>query len=156
MNKLISYVLLASIIALYTAIPALADLEKSQLSILTDDRRLEFQVELAESAEDRRQGLMFREEMGLAEGMLFEFKETRQITMWMANTILPLDMVFIDSKGCVVGVAFNTVPYSRDPIPSPAPAQYVLEINAGVARLSNIRSGNQVFHDTIETGSQCN
>ncbi|MEO1016468.1 MAG: DUF192 domain-containing protein [Pseudomonadota bacterium] len=146
----------ALLLCIGTCSLSFADEIRTPLTILSDDNRFEFQVETATTPEERGQGLMFREQMALSHGMIFDFGELRPITMWMANTIIPLDMVFIDEIGCVTGVAMNTTPYARDPIPSPGPARYVLEINAGVAQLHQIDAGDRVLHDTIDTGETCN
>jgi len=78
--------------------------------------------------------------------MLFDFKRVQPVAMWMKNTLIPLDMLFIDGAGRVVNVAENTVPLSLATIPSAAPVRAVLEINAGSARRLGIRPGDQVLH----------
>ena len=109
-----------------------------------------FSVELANTDETRQRGLMFREELALDAGMLFDFETPRIITMWMRNTPLPLDMIFISETGRVVHVAENTVPFSEAIVSSRYPALSVLEVNAGTAERIGIRTGDRVLHPLFE------
>jgi hypothetical protein len=79
-------------------------------------------------------------------GMLFDFKREEPVSMWMKNTYLPLDMVFIDRTGRVVNVAENAEPLSERIIPSGAPAFAVLELNAGTARRIGLKVGDRLRH----------
>lgn len=126
-------------------------LETEKLVIVTGQGRFEFDAEIADQPAEHAQGLMFRKQMPTRHGMLFVFGETRQVTMWMKNTVLPLDMVFIKPDGVVAGVRERTVPFSEDIIPSPEPISHVLELNAGVARLIGIKPGDRVEHRTFVT-----
>ncbi|CDO61279.1 FIG007785: exported protein [Candidatus Phaeomarinobacter ectocarpi] len=105
-----------------------------------------FTVELADTEERRRTGLMFREDLALDAGMLFDFETPRVITMWMRNTPLPLDMIFIDPNGRIISVAENTVPYSEAIVSSRYPASAVFEVNAGTAKRIGIKVGDRVSH----------
>ncbi|WP_245415158.1 DUF192 domain-containing protein [Hoeflea marina] len=116
----------------------------------TDGCPLRFSVELALTPADREQGLMNRTEMASDHGMLFRFDATRDVYMWMKNTVLPLDMVFIAEDGAVAGVAHDAVPFSETIIASPGPVRYVLELNAGVAAASGIMAGDRVVHPALE------
>jgi uncharacterized membrane protein (UPF0127 family) len=109
-----------------------------------------FTVELADTEERRRRGLMFREDLALDAGMLFDFETPRVITMWMRNTPLPLDMIFIDPNGRIVSVAENTVPFSEAIVSSRYPASAVFEVNAGTARRISIKVGDRVSHSLFE------
>lgn len=109
-----------------------------------------FTVELADTEERRRTGLMFREDLALDAGMLFDFESPRVITMWMRNTPLPLDMIFIDPNGRIVSVAENTVPFSEAIVSSRYPASAVFEVNAGTARRISIKVGDRVSHSLFE------
>ena len=84
--------------------------------------RTDFVTELAASPDERAKGLMFRTELAQDAGMLFDFKQTRSVSMWMKNTPLSLDMIFSDDKGMVLYVARNTVPYSEEIITPPMSA----------------------------------
>ena len=108
-----------------------------------------FVIELATTSKERSQGLMNRETMAADHGMLFDFGQTRAVMMWMKNTILPLDMVFIGPDGKVMGVAADTVPFSESIISSPGPVRYVLEINAGMAAEHGIAAGDTVIHPAV-------
>jgi uncharacterized membrane protein (UPF0127 family) len=117
-----------------------------RLFILTEDSRHEFFIEIAITPEQRSQGLMFRTEMAPNAGMLFLYGEPQIITMWMANTLIPLDMIFIDADGRIVSIAERTVPESRATIPSEAPAIAVLELVGGTADRLGIVPTDVVLH----------
>nr|WP_306266629.1 DUF192 domain-containing protein [Pararhizobium sp. IMCC3301] len=126
------------------------------LSIETKTETERFIVEIADEPTEREVGLMFRVELPQDQGMLFDFEEDRNVTMWMRNTPLSLDMVFIDRSGQVVRVAPNTTPFSTDIISSGQPVRYVLEINAGEADARGIRAGDKVLHPLIEKNTPRN
>ena len=96
--------------------------------------RTEFTAELAATPEHRAKGLMFRTDLADDHGMLFDFKQTRSVSMWMKNTPLSLDMVFTDDQGAVLYIARDTVPYSEEIITPGMPVYAVLEVKAGTAR----------------------
>jgi len=108
-----------------------------------------FTVELAVSADQRAQGLMNRKEMAADRGMLFDFGLTRRVAMWMKNTYLPLDMLFIRADGTIARVAADTVPQSEAIIDSREPVHFVLELNAGTAAKLGIGPGDRVNSATI-------
>lgn len=115
---------------------------KAQLKlILVDGAHHVFSVELARTRAQIMQGLMFRETLPDGTGMLFDYGGATNISMWMKNTLLPLDMVFADGEGIVVHVVEDTVPLSTKRIRPPVPARYVLEIPAGTARNLGIGPG---------------
>ncbi|KQW27542.1 hypothetical protein ASE36_18290 [Rhizobium sp. Root274] len=116
--------------------------EKGSLTLVTKaGKRVDFQVEWALTAEQRARGLMERESLADDAGMLFDFGETRMVTMWMANTPLSLDMVFIDEAGLVVRVAEKTTPFSEAIVGSGKPVRYALEIRGGRAAEVGLTSG---------------
>jgi uncharacterized protein len=118
---------------------------KEPLTIETSSgKKLEFSVELATTDGQRQQGLMFRKSMAPADGMLFDFKIDRDVTMWMRNTLIPLDMVFISKDGKVTHVHANAVPHSEDIISSRGPVRFVLELNGGTAKQLGIDRGDTV------------
>lgn len=116
------------------------------LEIITSTGAHRFSVEEARTEAQRERGLMFRRSMPEERGMLFSFASERPIAMWMKNTYLPLDMVFIGKNGKVVGLAENTEPLSEKIIPSGAPAFSVLELNAGAAAKISLKIGDIVRH----------
>jgi uncharacterized protein len=135
----------------FLAIPAgvLAE-ERAQslekLSIVTASGTHDFSVEVMRTPPELEHGLMFRRFLPPDRGMLFDFKTERPVMMWMKNTYLPLDMVFIARSGRVVGIAENTEPLSEKIIPSGAPTYGVLELNAGTAAKIGLKIGDEVHH----------
>ncbi len=105
-----------------------------------------FSVEVARNDADRAQGLMFRRSMPADRGMLFDFGKVQPISMWMQNTYIPLDMLFIRSDGTIARVAENAEPLSTRSIPSGEPVLAVLELNGGTARRLGIKAGDRVEH----------
>jgi uncharacterized membrane protein (UPF0127 family) len=103
-----------------------------------------YKVEVARSDADRSHGLMFRNSLQEGDGMLFIFEPAREVAMWMKNTLLPLDMLFIASGGRIVKIAANTVPRSTDRIYSESSVVAVLELNAGQAVRRGIEVGDRV------------
>ncbi|MFL5191580.1 MAG: DUF192 domain-containing protein [Microvirga sp.] len=117
------------------------------LSITTQaGQRQAFRVEVARNDADRAQGLMFRRSMPADQGMLFDFGRVEPVSMWMQNTYLPLDMLFIRADGTVARIAPNTEPLSTRTIPSGEPVLSVLELNAGTAARLGIKPGDRVEH----------
>lgn len=103
-----------------------------------------FSVEIADTAEERSQGLMFRQDLAANEGMLFLYPAEKPVTFWMKNTPLPLDMIFIDGTGHIVHVAAMAKPFDTTPISSERPAKAVLEILGGSASQLGIKPGDVV------------
>lgn len=103
-----------------------------------------FTVELAVDGDQRAQGLMNRRRMPRDHGMLFDFGETRRVMMWMKDTYLPLDMLFIARDGKVEVVRENAVPLSEAIIDSHVPVAFVLELNAGTVNRLGIAPGDIV------------
>lgn len=112
----------------------------------TDGSRHAFTVEMATSADQLAQGLMYRNKMAADAGMLFDFGTPRPISMWMKNTLIPLDMVFISADGLISGIAERTVPHSTATIASPGPVKAVLELNGGTASRLKLKAGDRVVH----------
>ena len=121
-----------------------------ELTVQTRSGEYKFTVEVADEPHERSTGLMFREEMASNHGMLFDFGRTEIVAMWMKNTPLSLDMIFISSDGTVRHVARNTVPYSTDIITSNVPVSHVLEINSGVGKLIGLGIGDRIEHRLFE------
>lgn len=105
-----------------------------------------FNVEIARSPAQRRQGLMFREKLAADAGMLFDYIKPQPISMWMKNTYIPLDMMFIDRDGIITHIAERAVPYSLQPISSNGPVRAVLEVNGGIVSRFQIQVGDEVRH----------
>ena len=109
-----------------------------------------FNIEVADTPEARAQGLMFRESLAKSAGMLFVYPEPQQVAFWMRNTLIPLDMIFIDARGVVQRVHSNAIPHDETPIPGGTEILAVLEINGGLARKLKITPGSQVRHPAFE------
>jgi uncharacterized membrane protein (UPF0127 family) len=123
---------------------------KGELTI-ADGKRAKhvFKVWLADTPSRQAQGLMFVRSLPSLRGMLFVYPQPMTIGMWMKNTYIPLDMVFIDAQGRVLQVVEQTTPHSLATIESKAPALAVLEIGGGEARRLGIRPGQRVSHPAL-------
>lgn len=108
-----------------------------------------FAVELADDAAERAQGLMFRESLDPAAGMLFVYETPRRAQFWMKNTLVPLDMIFADVTGTVTRVHSNAVPGDLTAIDGGFGVAFVLEINAGLAERLGIVPGAQIRHPSV-------
>ncbi len=117
-----------------------------QIVIETDRGNQAFQVEIAVTPEQRRIGLMHRKALPQNAGMLFDYGTASPATMWMKNTLIPLDMLFIRDDGRISSIAHHTTPLSLEHISSTEPVRAVLEINGGVARQLDIHAGHRVRH----------
>ena len=126
--------------------PPAVSFEKSSLVIDTANGPQTFEVELALTPDQQQRGLMFRQKLGAQEGMLFDFGSPQPLSFWMANTLIPLDMLFIDGEGRIVRIHANAEPLSTRGIASGVPARAVLEINGGASRLLGIKAGDMVRH----------
>jgi len=120
-----------------------------KVSIKTPSGTHSFDVRLAISPEERAQGLMFVESMPADEGMLFVFESERALGFWMKNTLIPLDMIFITSRGTIRRVHSNAIPHDLSTIRSGGPAIAVLEVNGGVSRRLGISKGALVQHPAL-------
>jgi uncharacterized membrane protein (UPF0127 family) len=138
--------LVASLFATVAAAPSSTSFEESPLTIDAADEQFEFRVELAVSPAQRSQGLMFRESLEEDRGMLFDFGTPQLATMWMRNTYVPLDMLFIDAHGRITQIAANTQPLSDAVIASREPVRAVLELRGGVSAKLGIEPGDRVIH----------
>jgi uncharacterized membrane protein (UPF0127 family) len=103
-----------------------------------------FAVEIADNDAERSKGLMFRKKLPDGHGMLFDFGHDQDVAMWMENTYIPLDMLFIQGDGRVLRIAQDTVPLSTRIIPSGGPVRAVLEVIAGTARKYGLAPGDRV------------
>src|SRR5262245_24789484 len=103
-----------------------------------------FTVEIADNDADRAKGLMYRKELPQGQGMLFDFHREQEVSFWMQNTYIPLDMVFIRGDGRILRIAENTEPLSTRLIPSGGPVRAVLEVIGGTTRKLGIAPGDRV------------
>ncbi len=138
------YALAISLVCLAQA--ALAQLPTAIVGVDTGEAAHSFTVEVAATPEAITAGLMFRTELGPDQGMLFDFGGERPASMWMKNTLIPLDMLFIDGSGMIVSIARNAVPGSLRSLGPGIPVRGVLEIAGGRAEALSIEPGDQVIH----------
>lgn len=124
----------------------------SSLVIVSDTGRHAFTVELAVTPEQRAQGLMFRRKLAPDAGMLFDMgRHAGRAAMWMKNTYIPLDMLFIEADGKIESIAERAVPHSLETISSRGPVRAVLELNGGTAARLGIEPGDRVEHELFGT-----
>lgn len=127
-------------------------LETQPLMIRTQGGKQHFfTVEIADDPAEQRIGLMHRTQLGDSEGMIFVYKKPRQIGMWMKNTLISLDMLFLDRKGKILNVHEGAVPGALTSIRSAGPSVAVVELAAGRAKALGIRAGDTVFHCRFKT-----
>lgn len=112
-----------------------------------------FTVELALTPPQLEFGLMYRSKMPADHGMLFDFGTSRPVMMWMKNTQLSLDMLFLDKTGVVTHIQENAVPYSEAIISSNGPVAYVIELNGGIVKKLGLSVGDKVKSATISARS---
>jgi len=110
----------------------------------------EFEVELADTAEKIKTGLMYRDSLAVNQGMLFIFDVEESKSFWMKNTYLPLDIVFISADSSIVSIAENTIPFSEQSVLSKGPAKFVLEINAGISLKWGLKIGDKITWKRIK------
>lgn len=110
-----------------------------------------FHVELAETALQRMQGLQGRRTLEAQAGMLFVFDVQSVVSMWMKDTYIPLDMLFLDAGGSIVAIARDTRPMSLQPVRAPKPVKAVLELNAGTVERLGIEVGHRVLHPILNS-----
>jgi hypothetical protein len=137
---------------LLVALPAWA-LEKfatSELTVETAGEPHKFSIELALTDAQMEQGLMWRPVMPADHGMLFDFRAPTPVTMWMKNTLIPLDMLFLDPTGRIVDIHEHAVPHSTDIIAAKTPVRYVVELNGGTVARLGIKLGDLVASPDIK------
>jgi uncharacterized protein len=118
----------------------------SELTIVSTTGPHRFTVEVAQTPEQMEQGLMFRRTMPPDAGMLFIYNTPTVATMWMRNTLIPLDMLFVDGQGRIVNIHQRAVPQTLDVIAAGAPVRAVIELNGGTAARLGIAPGDRVQH----------
>ena len=141
MNKL--YVILAGVLYSYAALA-------EPLWLKNDTQSHLFDVEIADTPQKSKIGLMFRHHLDADKGMLFLLPQKKLLYMWMKNTYISLDMLFFDSNGKIVKVIENTKPFSLEVLPSDIPVAGVLEVNAGTAQQLNINVGDYIISERLK------
>ena len=122
------------------------------LEIVTKSGVHVFAVEMATTEEEKTTGLMYRKELADGKGMLFDFSPEQEVSMWMKNTYIPLDMIFIRADGRILRIAENTVPLSETLVPSGGPVRAVLEVIGGTAKKLGITAGDRVSYPIFSGG----
>jgi uncharacterized protein len=147
--------LVALLMAVFGARPLVAQLAQfptAPLTIITASGPHRFTVEVATTPAQMMQGLMFRQSLAPDAGMLFDYQTPSMASMWMKNTLIPLDMLFVDAKGHIVNIHERAVPGSLDAIAAAAPVRAVIELNGGTAARLAIRPGDRVVFPIFGSG----
>jgi uncharacterized membrane protein (UPF0127 family) len=148
-RRSVLFLVLAALLTALGRVPAPDHARAAQagtLEIITNSGVRTFAVDLAVTDEERAKGLMYRKQVAEGYGMLFDFKQEQPVTMWMKNTYVSLDMIFIRDNGRIARIAENTKVLSEDIIPSGVPVRAVLEVVAGTARKFGIAAGDKVAY----------
>jgi uncharacterized membrane protein (UPF0127 family) len=143
---MMSLVAASAVLAAFYITPAAKAASVQPLEIATKSGVQVFSVEMATTEEEKQTGLMYRKELPDGKGMLFDFSPEQQISMWMKNTYISLDMIFIRADGRILRIAENTEPLSTKIISSGGLAKGVLEVIAGTAQKYGIKPGDRVAH----------
>jgi uncharacterized membrane protein (UPF0127 family) len=134
----------------FLATGAAAECGADRVELRGDWGKARFQVAIADTPQTRARGLMFVEDMPQRAGMLFVFPDERVRTFWMRNTLISLDIIYFDATGAWVSAQEDAVPMDETTLPSDGPAQYVLEINAGLVARFGMGEGTVIRHPSID------
>jgi len=145
MNRLIA----AALLAVLTATAAAAQCSSDSVELRGGFGTARFNVEVADDPQERGRGLMFVEEMAQSAGMLFVFPAPHSASFWMKNTLIPLDMIFLDRHGVVQKVHSNAIPHDETPVLGGDGILFVLEINGGLAERLGIKPGDALRHPSV-------
>ncbi|MGR3759527.1 DUF192 domain-containing protein [Roseobacteraceae bacterium NS-SX3] len=149
MRRLLASLLLGPAFAAAAGTAAAAGCSAERVDLRGPWGQAGFTVEIADSEEERNRGLMFRESLPVGAGMLFVYEYPQRSAFWMKNTLIPLDMIFLDETGTVTRVHSNAVPGDLTPIPGGDKVFAVLEINGGLAARYGIAPGTQMRHEVF-------
>lgn len=145
---------LVTICVVFAATAAQASLEKERLVVTTASGNHAFDVEIAKTPAQQARGLMFRRSLGAGSGMLFLYEEPQVVSMWMRNTYIPLDMIFIRADGKVHRVEPSAEPLSERIIRSGEEVTAVLELAGGTAARIGLKPGDVVKHAHFKTAQR--
>ncbi len=159
-NTYISAIILSIICNIFIIFPSIAKeqttepaviFKREEVIIHTTNGDKKYNTEIAITDEQQKIGLMYRDKLPANEAMLFLFSHDQKINMWMKNTLIPLDMLFIDNSGKIVHIAPNATPNSLTVINAgDTPVLAVLELKGGIAKEHNIKIGDQVDYRTFK------
>lgn len=144
---------LAAVLALFCVVAAPGSIRAADmqtLEIVSKSGVQVFAVEVMQTPEERSKGLMYRRELPMGRGMLFDFSPEQNVSMWMKNTYISLDMIFIRADGRILRIAENTTPESEAIIPAGGPVRGVLEVIGGTAKKYGIAPGDRVAHPLFD------
>jgi uncharacterized membrane protein (UPF0127 family) len=144
------FLIISFLVTLIALSCARAEPALETLQIVTATGPHDFKVEIADTSKERARGLMHRKSMPQDHGMLFDFQSEGPVSMWMKNTYIPLDMIFVARDGRILSVVTDTEPLSERIISSGAPAYAVIELNAGAARRISLAAGDTVRHPMFQ------
>ncbi len=133
-------------LSLFGTLTAAATCQPQSVYLRGDWGQARFSVEVADTVPERAQGLMNRASMPMSAGMLFVYERAQSVSFWMKDTLIPLDLLFVDAFGTVKKVHHNAVPHDLTPIPGGDNILVVLEINGGLAKMMGITEGSQMQH----------
>ena len=160
MRKLSTHIVLAAAFAASLAVPAFAaDPEPidfgstEKLVILSESGAKTFDIEVADTLKEQARGMMYRETVPPMTGMLFEFEEPKVATIWMKNTAVSLDIIFVRSNGKILKIEHSATPYTLRSASSEAPVAAVLELGAGQSLELGIKPGDRIAHEFFGTQS---
>ena len=137
------------VLGLASAGMAQAACREDSVTLRGEFGKARFRVDVADDAAERSRGLMFVKEMPASTGMLFVYPKAQPASFWMRNTLIPLDMLFMDATGTVTRIHENAVPLDETPIPGGDEVLAVLEINGGMAAAMGIEAGAQLRHPAL-------
>ena len=153
-RRLLFLPLLLLALAANVALAQLATFPTAPLTIVAAGGPHKFTVELATTPAQMEQGLMFRQSLAPDAGMLFDYQAPSMAMMWMKNTLIPLDMLFVDAAGRIVNIHERAVPGSLATISAAAPARAVIELNGGTAARLGIRPGDRVMFPIFDNAAK--
>jgi uncharacterized protein len=147
--KMTASVIRLSVFALMLLTVAACSGGEDRLVLHTAKGDFTFKIEIADTNEERAQGLMFRNELAPDAGMLFDYGKEQEASFWMQNTLIPLDMIFIGADGVVKSIHVNAKPLDTTPIPSGAPVRFVFEIPGGRSKEIGLAVGARMDHPRV-------
>lgn len=138
--------------ALGLDVASAAEARLETVEVLTSRGRARFQVEIAATQAEQARGLMFRKSLAPDRGMLFTYKRPQPAAYWMKNTLIPLDIIYIQPDGRILSIVRNARPHDETPLPSGGLVLGVLEIAGGRAAQLGILPGDRVLHRIFPKG----
>jgi uncharacterized membrane protein (UPF0127 family) len=149
LSKLVrSFALVLTVV--FALMPLAACSADNALTIKSANGDHTFTVEVVDTDAGRQKGLMFRQSLAPDAGMLFDFKDSHEVSFWMRNTFIPLDMLFIRADGTIANIHINARPQDPTGIPSDGPVMFVLEVPGGRTKELGIKAGDHVVHPRIK------